>query len=100
MPAVSRETPLLAQSRRSGRASFAAERIMQMAEREQAHRHSIQQEQLSQSRFLATSYIKQDTLGKKMGFGIAVLVLVFACLMGVLGHEILAGILAGLDLVG
>lgn len=73
---------------------------MQMAEREQAHRHSIQQEQLSQSRFLATSYIKQDTLGKKMGFGIAVLVLVFACLMGVLGHEILAGILAGLDLVG
>lgn len=78
----------------------AAERIMQMAEREQSHRHSVQQEQLTQSKFLATSYMQQDTLGKKMGFSIAVLVLAIACLMALLGHEVLAGILAGLDLVG
>lgn len=78
----------------------AAERIMLMAEREQAHRHSVQEEQLSQSKSLATGYLKQDSRGKWMGFTIAMLVLILACVMAVLGHEGLAVVLAGLDLVG
>ncbi|MBZ6068494.1 DUF2335 domain-containing protein [Aeromonas schubertii] len=78
----------------------AAERIMSMAEREQAHRHQYQNQQLSQQKEVVDSYIRQDTTGKWMGFVVAMSVLALACLMAVLGHGVLAGILAGLDLVG
>lgn len=78
----------------------AAERILLMAEREQSQRHETQKEQLNQNKQMLASYMRQDTLGKWMGFIIAISVLLLACLMAVLGHEVLAGILAGLDLVG
>jgi len=78
----------------------AAERIMQMAEREQAHRHTVQEEQLTQGKSLATGYLRQDSQGKWMGFTIAMSVLILACVMAVLGHEGLAVVLAGFDLVG
>lgn len=78
----------------------AAERILLMAEREQSQRHETQKEQLNQNKQMVASYMKQDTLGKWMGFIIAMSVLILACVMALLGHEGLAVVLAGLDLVG
>lgn len=78
----------------------AAHEIMQMAIREQSHRHEMGRADVAQRKAIADGFIKQDRLGKWLGFTIAMSVLLLACLMAVLGKEGLAVVLAGIDLLG
>ena len=82
----------------------AAERVMQMAEREQAHRHQMQ---VTQQKFEAdlqtkaiTEQLEINKTGQRYGFIISLVVLALAGVMAFTGHEVLALTLAGIDLVG
>lgn len=82
----------------------AAERVMQMAEKEQAHRHEMQkqhqQKDLELQSKAITEQLEINKTGQKYGFHIAIAVLLLAGLMAIMGHEAVALTLVGIDVVG
>jgi len=70
-----------------------AHRIVQMAEREQAHRHAIEQVEVHQPYQLARR-------GQILAITAIVLVLAFAVFLAAIGSPITAGVLVGIDLLG
>lgn len=69
-----------------------AERIVSMAEREQAHRHAIDHLEVEQPYRIART-------GQRLAFSVTAMVLGVAVLLAILGHVTLAAIIAGIDVV-
>lgn len=67
--------------------------IVQMAQDEQRHRHEMESKALQGS-------LDETKRGQLLGFSIAGFVLLLSGVMAVVGFPILAGILAGIDVVG
>lgn len=67
--------------------------IVAMAQDEQRHRHAMEKLALEGS-------LKETRLGQVLGFSIAAFVLILSGVMALAGHPVLAGILAGIDVVG
>lgn len=70
-----------------------ADRLMRMAEKEQYHRHSVESAEAQEPFRLARR-------GQVMAISAVALVLAFSALLAFLGSPAIAGIVAGLDLVG
>lgn len=64
----------------------APERILHMAEEEQAHRHRLET-------CLITRNFKQTSVGQILGFSISIMFGVFSLILGLHGHDWLAGVL-------
>ena len=71
-----------------------------MAKAEQAHRHEMNRAEMQLVKEEISGRVKTARTGQWLGFGIAALVLVVSGLMALTGHEVLAGILAGVDVIG
>lgn len=67
--------------------------ILEMAQKEQDHRHSMDRQELTE----AVAVTKR---GQILGVSIAAGVLILAGILALMGQPILAGIMAGLDVVG
>lgn len=66
----------------------AADKIINMALKEQSHRHGMEQISIDH-------YVKQSTTGQWLGFGIAMSSIIAAGLMGYIGQTALAIVLVG-----
>lgn len=81
----------------------AAERVMRMAEKEQEHRHEMQkdrqQKNLELQNKAVTEQLQINKIGQKYGFVIALIVLILAGVMAIMGHEAVALALVGIDVV-
>ncbi|MDD2341423.1 MAG: DUF2335 domain-containing protein [Tolumonas sp.] len=82
----------------------AAERVMQMAEKEQAHRHEMQKQHQQKTLELqskaVTEQLQINKTGQKYGFIIATFVLCLAGLMSIMDHQAVALALVAIDVVG
>ena len=67
--------------------------ILEMAQKEQQHRHAMDRLELTES-------VSVTKRGQVLGAGIAISVLVLAGVLALMGQPILAGIMAGIDVVG
>lgn len=74
--------------------------ILEMAKAEQAHRHEINRSEMQLVKDEMSGRFRQVRTGQWLGFGIAGLVLALAAVMALTGHEVLAGIMAGVDVIG
>lgn len=71
----------------------AADRILIMTEKEQAHRHEVDQQLLEYDR----SDLRR---GQNFGFVLALILILAALVIVYLGHEVLAGVIFGTTLLG
>lgn len=71
----------------------APERILKMAEMEQAHRHDIE-------RSMASTHAKQNGLGQIFGFALALLFGAFSLVLALNGAQTLAGIFGTTTIIG
>jgi len=82
----------------------AAERVVRMAEIEQEHRHAMQKQQQEKSLELqktaVNAQISIDKTGQLYAFIIAMAILVISAILAFLGHEGIASVLVGVDMVG
>lgn len=74
--------------------------ILEMAKAEQAHRHEMNRAEMQLVKEDLQGRLKTARTGQWLGFGIAALVLVLSGIMALTGHEVLASILAGVDVIG
>lgn len=70
----------------------APERILKMAEKEQSHRHSLEDDEVKSS-------IKQTSIGQIMGFCLSGMFGVISLVLGLYGHDGLAGVLGSTTLI-
>lgn len=74
--------------------------ILAMAKAEQTHRHNMDHAELDLVRDDMKERSSVTRNGQWLGFGIAALVLVVSAVMALTGHEVLATVLAGIDIIG
>lgn len=74
--------------------------ILAMAKAEQAHRHEMNRAEMQVVKEDLQGRMQTARTGQWLGFGIAALVLVLSGIMALTGHEVLASILAGVDVIG
>lgn len=70
----------------------AADRIIKMAEKSLDHR-------ISNEKIIVSEETKQSRRGQILGFVLALVFVLVALVLGLYGHEVLAGIIAGGDIV-
>ncbi|GAA4493299.1 DUF2335 domain-containing protein [Pseudaeromonas paramecii] len=85
----------------------AAERILKMSEREQTHRHGLQNremelraQELELRKTMVDGAVSRERRGQYLGFTIALFVLIFAVVMASTNHTGIAMALVAIDLVG
>lgn len=74
--------------------------ILEMAKAEQAHRHEMNRAEIQLVKEDMNGRLQTARSGQRYGFGVAALVLCLSGVMALTGHEILASILAGVDVIG
>lgn len=77
-----------------------AERIVKAWEDEMTHRRSTDHREMTVGERLAQSHIDQAKLGLWCGFAVVIVAMLIALVLGLTGHDALAGVIGGLDLVG
>lgn len=78
--------------------SNGAERIMQLAEREQMHRHELEKREQSLIERAEQHDFTVTTRGQRYGLAICLLIILVAVVLAFFGHERLAGALVIVDL--
>lgn len=77
-----------------------AREIVDMARREQAHRHDIERADVEIERLKVTEPARVITSGRRYAFVAMILVLAAGVWLVVTGHAVAGGVVLGLDIVG